>query len=119
MSLFRPAFIALALLCSALATADPLWIDVRSPEEYQQDHIAGDPNVPHTGIAQQIESLAPDKDQEIVLYCARGGRAGVAQKTLEQMGYTHVRNAGGIADARKERCADTRLASACTPGATP
>ena len=103
MSSLRACLTVVLLLVSALAAADPLWIDVRSAEEYQQDHIAGDPNVPHTGIAMKIESLAPDKDQEIVLYCARGGRAGVAQKTLEQMGYTHVRNAGGIGDARKER----------------
>ena len=92
-----------ALLLPALALADPLWIDVRSPEEYQQDHIAGDPNIPHTEIGAKIEALAPSRDAEIVLYCARGGRAGTAEKTLEALGYTHVRNAGGIADARKER----------------
>ena len=100
----RPLFaLLLAVLLPLAALADPLWIDVRSPEEYQADHIAGDPNLPYDGIARQIESVAPAKDTEIVLYCKVGGRAGTAKKTLESLGYTKVRNAGGIADARKER----------------
>ena len=53
--------------------------------------------------ARRIDTLAPDKNTEIVLYCAAGGRSGVAKMQLESMGYTHVRNAGGIEDARRER----------------
>jgi phage shock protein E len=97
------AGLAAVLLAATAAFADPLWVDVRSPEEYREDHIAGDPNVPDTEIASRITALAPAKDTEIVLYCARGGRAGTAQKTLESLGYTRVRNGAGIADVRKER----------------
>lgn len=95
--------LAAALLAATAALADPMWIDVRSPEEYREDHIAGDPNVPHTEIAARIAALTTSKDTEIVLYCARGGRSGTAQKTLESLGYTNVRNGGGIDDVRKER----------------
>ena len=94
--------LAAVLACTA-ALADPLWIDVRSPEEYKAGHIEGDPNLPYEEIAKTIETVAPDKSQEIVLYCERGGRSGVAKLTLGRLGYTNVRNAGGIGDARKER----------------
>lgn len=97
------AGLAAALLAATAAAADPLWIDVRSPEEYAEGHIAGDPNVPHTEIAARIAALAPAKDAEIVLYCAVGVRSGKAMKTLRSLGYTNVRNAGGIDDARQER----------------
>lgn len=113
-----PALLAL-LLFPLLAAADPLWIDVRSPEEYAEDHIAGDPNLHYTEIGQRIGALAPAKDTEIVLYCAVGGRAFVAKRTLESLGYTNVRNAGGIEDARKERgCGSVELAAACAPEAS-
>ena len=94
---------ALLVWLPGLVLASPLWIDVRSPEEYRADRIEGDPNLPYEKIASTIGELAPDKNREIVLYCARGGRAGVAKKTLELMGYTHVRNGGGIADVRSDR----------------
>jgi phage shock protein E len=120
MTPIRLLTLLLVLFAPALAAADPLWIDVRSPEEYQADHIVGDPNVTYDGIALKIESLAPSKDTEIVLYCRSGRRADVARMTLEGMGYTRVRNAGGIADARKERGCDTaELAANCAARSTP
>lgn len=91
------------LLGAAIARAEPTWIDVRSPEEYRADHIEGDPNLPFSGITQTIEAVAPARDAEIVLYCDSGIRSSVAKMTLGRMGYTNVRNAGGIDDVRRER----------------
>lgn len=36
------------------------------------------------------------KDQEIVLICGVGGQAALSGKTLHDMGYKHVFNAGGV-----------------------
>lgn len=102
----RLLFGAIALLAASSAVASPLWIDVRSADEYAERHLGSDPNIPHAEIARRIEQLAPDKNTEIVLYCAAGGRSGVAKMQLESMGYTRVRNAGGIEQARKERGCD-------------
>ena len=85
------------------ALAEARWIDVRSTWEHKLDSIPGDPNVPHDEIADTIGTLVPDKSSEIVLYCRSGGRAGVAQQTLEGLGYTNVRNAGGIEEVRQQR----------------
>jgi phage shock protein E len=97
-----PAMLS-AVLASAGTWSAPLWIDVRSPDEYAERSLGSDPNIPHSEITRSIEALAPDRNTEIVLYCAAGGRSGVAKMQLESLGYTRVRNAGGIEDARRER----------------
>jgi rhodanese-related sulfurtransferase len=38
------------------------------------------------------------KDRPVILYCAGGGRAALAGKTLREMGYANVRNLGGFKD---------------------
>lgn len=94
---------AILALASAGAASTPLWIDVRSAEEYAERHLGSDPNIPHGDIRREIDRVAPDRDTEIVLYCAAGGRSGVAKMQLESLGYTRVRNAGGIEQVREER----------------
>lgn len=38
------------------------------------------------------------KDHPVILYCAGGGRAALAGRTLHEMGYSDVRNLGGFKD---------------------
>ena len=83
------------------AAADDMWIDVRSPQEYAADHLDGAKNIPHTEIGTEIKKLNLAKDTKIKLYCRSGVRAGMAKKTLEEMGYTNVENMGGLEDAKK------------------
>ena len=83
--------------------ADPIWIDVRTIEEYTADHIEGDANIPLAEI--DVNKLAETygKDAEIMLYCRSGNRAGQALTLLETAGFSHVGNAGGITDVRALR----------------
>lgn len=69
--------------------------DVRSAEEYQGGNLKNSINIPHDVIGEKIAEHVKSKDTKIVLYCRSGGRAGKAQKTLTDMGYTDVTNAGG------------------------
>jgi phage shock protein E len=88
------------LFISATASASPvIWIDVRTSGEYLQEHVTGAINIQHTEIAEQISSVVSEKDSEIYLYCGSGRRAGIAKDTLEALGYTQVKNIGGINDA--------------------
>ena len=84
---------------------DVVWIDVRTLEEYQGDHIDGDLNMPIQAFSAAAVSsqLGLDKDAKIGLYCASGGRAGRALIMLEEAGFTNAFNAGGISDAREQR----------------
>jgi phage shock protein E len=104
--LYRSVSAACLALVAATAASAPLWIDVRSPEEYAAQHLGSDPNIPYADIARRIAAIAPDKSTEIALYCAAGGRAGTATAQLQRLGYTNVRNAGGISQVGKERGCD-------------
>ncbi|HKK57462.1 rhodanese-like domain-containing protein [Marinobacter sp.] len=95
-------FLSLVLLPLA-AQAERVWIDVRTEAEHRQDHIDGDPLMPHQNIVAQVSEQFPDKNREIHLYCRSGNRAGQAKSALESAGYTNVKNRGGIADAREAR----------------
>ncbi|WFF39107.1 rhodanese-like domain-containing protein [Moraxella nasibovis] len=82
--------------------AKGVWIDVRSSDEYKAGHLTGAVNIVHTDIANQIASVAPNKDAPIHLYCRSGSRANVALQTLKEMGYTNVTNHGGYEDLVKQ-----------------
>ncbi len=88
---------------ASVAWSEPVWVDVRSAEEHQQSHIAGDPRISHTDVVSELPALVPDKSTPVYLYCRSGRRAGIAKQALEEAGYQKVINAGGIDDARATR----------------
>jgi rhodanese-related sulfurtransferase len=71
-------------------------IDVRTPEEYKEGHIPKSILVPLDSLRGKIEKAVPQKDSEIIVYCRSGARAGTGQSELIKMGYTNVKNLGGI-----------------------
>ena len=76
-------------------------IDVRTQEEWDAGHIEQAVHIPHTEIADRIGEVTEQKDAQILVYCARGGRAGTAKKALEDLGYTSVENGGGLDDVKE------------------
>lgn len=93
---------AMLLSFSQITLADnTIWIDVRTDKEWQEGHLEGAVFIPHTEITDKIASLTTDKNTPIKLYCRSGGRAGMAKKELEKMGYKNVTNVGGLKDAKK------------------
>lgn len=85
----------------AQVPADAVWIDVRTPTEYKQGHLAQAKLIPFDGIEAGAARLKLPKDAPIYLYCAVGGRAEVAKQRLQAQGYSNVTNVGGLEDARK------------------
>ena len=71
-------------------------LDTRTREEYDQSHIPGALLIPHTEIAQRAEEALPDKDQVILVYCRSGNRSKQASAALAELGYTNVKEFGGI-----------------------
>lgn len=78
--------------------AGALLVDVRSTEEFAEGHMDRALNIAHDQVEARINEFGSDKNHEIVLYCASGGRAGRAAEILKRHGFTHVYNAGGLAD---------------------
>ena len=79
-------------------TGKGILVDVRREGEYAGLHIPGALNIPNDSIAAGKPAELPDPNAEIMLYCRTGRRAEEAKQKLAEMGYTHVRNAGGIID---------------------
>jgi len=82
------------------APPQTLIIDVRTPGEYEPDHVKGAINIPVDAIVTKIEDLGIDKDRKIVVYCLSGVRSAIAMEALMDMGYTQVTDGGGIAQFR-------------------
>lgn len=73
-------------------------LDVRDKNEYNDGHIAGAILIPYTEIQNKAEKILPDKDQLILVYCRSGRRSAIAAESLAAMGYTNVKDFGGILD---------------------
>ena len=78
------------------ATPGAVLLDVRTPQEYSEGHIPGSINVPLQTL-DKVRSVVENKDTELFVYCYSGARSRQAAAALGQMGYTNVRNIGGIA----------------------
>jgi molybdopterin/thiamine biosynthesis adenylyltransferase/rhodanese-related sulfurtransferase len=73
-------------------------IDVREQDEYVQGFIPGSKWIPRGFLEMRIEDAVPQRDQEIILYCAGGNRSALSARALKEMGYTNVKSlAGGFA----------------------
>ena len=70
-------------------------LDVRTPDEYRQGHIPGSKNVPLQSI-EKVASMIENKAAPIFVHCLSGARSRQATAVLQLMGYTNVKNIGGI-----------------------
>ena len=76
-----------------------LLLDVREPGELQTGFLPGALNIPRGLLELKADLEFPmrearlaDRDQEIVIYCASGGRSLLAAATLMDMGFTNVKS---------------------------
>ncbi len=73
-------------------------IDARTEEEFAQGHIENAILIPEYEIADRAEKELPDKSQLILVYCRSGRRSKIASEELVKLGYTNVKEFGGIID---------------------
>lgn len=73
-------------------------LDVREQDEYDEGHIVGSILIPYTEIGNKAQETLPDKDKQILVYCRSGRRSKIAAETLAKLGYTNVKEFGGIID---------------------
>ena len=77
------------------ANVGAVLLDVRTAEEYRDGHIDGSVNIPLDRIS-SVDNIIKDKSTPLYVHCLSGGRSGQAVSYLKQMGYTNVKNIGGI-----------------------
>jgi rhodanese-related sulfurtransferase len=70
-------------------------IDVREESEYAAGHVKGARWLGKGIIERDIESVYPDRNAPLYLYCGGGFRSALAADNLQKMGYTNVVNVDG------------------------
>ena len=71
-------------------------IDARTEEEFAEGHIENAILTPEYEIKDRAEKELPDKDALILVYCRSGRRSKIASEELVKLGYTNVKEFGGI-----------------------
>ena len=77
---------------------DYIIIDARTEEEFAEGHIENAILIPEYEISNRAEEELPDKEQLILVYCRSGRRSKIASEELVKLGYTNVKEFGGIID---------------------
>ena len=78
--------------------SDYIIIDARTTEEFAEGHIEDAILIPEYEIADRAEKELPDKEQKVLVYCRSGRRSKIASEELVKLGYTNVKEFGGIID---------------------
>lgn len=78
------------------------FLDVREDDEFAVDHARGARHIGRGVLERDIETLIPDKNAPMVLYCGGGFRSALAAESLQKMGYTQVISMDGGMRAWRE-----------------
>lgn len=78
------------------------FIDVREDHEFAKDHAKGARHLGRGILERDIETVVPNKQAEIILYCGGGYRSALAADNLQQMGYANVFSMDGGIKAWRE-----------------
>ncbi len=73
-------------------------LDVREQDEFDAGHIPSAILLPYTEIESKAGEMLPDKDKQILVYCRSGRRSKIAAEALARLGYTNIKEFGGIID---------------------
>ena len=73
-------------------------LDTRTQEEYDTGHIPGAIVLPYDEVLEKAEGILTDKNQLILVYCRSGRRSKLAAEDLVKLGYTNIKEFGGIID---------------------
>ncbi len=73
-------------------------LDVREQDEFDAGHTPGAILIPYTEIENKAEEMLPDKDSQILVYCRSGRRSKIAAESLAILGYSDIKEFGGIID---------------------
>ena len=73
-------------------------LDTREQDEFDEGHIPNAILIPYTEIENKAIELIPDKDKLILVYCRSGRRSKIAAEALSKLGYTNVKEFGGMID---------------------
>ena len=71
-------------------TENPQILDVRTPEEFESEHIENAKNINWLGDSFMKDAKNLDKTKPVFIYCKSGGRSSKATQKLEELGFTSI-----------------------------
>lgn len=77
-------------------------LDVRTEEEFAQEHIKGATLIPVQVLSKNLSQLQNAKDKKIIVYCHSGNRSVEASRILANNGFTPLNVSGGITGWKSE-----------------
>ncbi|MFZ3051966.1 MAG: rhodanese-like domain-containing protein [Sulfuricurvum sp.] len=77
-------------------------LDVRTPEEFSSEHIAGATLIPVQKLGENLSKLENAKENKIIVYCHSGTRSVAASRILVKNGFTPLNVTGGISAWKAE-----------------
>lgn len=104
----KTAFLIILLLIgfqnfsSAKGQQPPTIVDVRTPEEFADNHLKEAINIDFRDQSFETKIKALNKEQPYVLYCRSGNRSGQAEKLMKSLGFKSVENLGSLQEAAKK-----------------
>lgn len=88
---------AAGIIDSRLGSDGFVLLDVRTPQEYAEGHIAGSDNIDFYEGAFAANIAELDRDASYVVYCRSGNRSGQTIELMQELGFTNVTDiSGGI-----------------------
>ncbi|PRP90469.1 putative adenylyltransferase/sulfurtransferase MoeZ [Enhygromyxa salina] len=84
-----------ARVLDSAADERPVLVDVRERDEYEQGFIPASEWIPRGFLEMKIEDLVPDRDREVIVYCAGGVRSALGARSLAELGYSKVSSMAG------------------------
>jgi NADPH-dependent 2,4-dienoyl-CoA reductase/sulfur reductase-like enzyme/rhodanese-related sulfurtransferase len=91
----------------------PVVVDVRTSEEFNSGAYPGAINIPLDELTRRYHELGNNITRDIIVYCASGARSAYAENMLSQLGYSNVKNGGGLSSmmARQTAKAETSVSN--------
>jgi len=72
------------------STAKPQIVDVRTPEEFNEEHILKALNINWNGNNFEAEAQKLDKSKPVFIYCRSGNRSKKASARLTELGFEKI-----------------------------
>ncbi|MCH8852942.1 MAG: rhodanese-like domain-containing protein, partial [Planctomycetes bacterium] len=73
----------------------PLLVDIRPPDYYAKNRIAGSINIPEDDLPKRVAELPSDRDAPIVMLCGIGKFSKGTVLYMKSLGYRNVRSMKG------------------------
>jgi len=77
-------------------------LDVRTPDEFAQEHIEGAILIPLQTLSENLSQLQSVKEKKMIVYCHSGNRSVAAARILVRNGFIPLSVKGGISEWKNE-----------------